>query len=74
MKALYDETRPGFVVLRTPPERQSDPRRNMLQERVLQVQQHPEVIGDTDRSERAWRFNVARNINHPPEPHRTGPR
>ena len=27
-----------------------------------------------ERSARAWLFTVARNINHPREPHRTGPR
>jgi RNA polymerase sigma-70 factor, ECF subfamily len=73
MKALYDEP-PGLVVLRTPAERQSDPCRNLLQEKVLRVQQHPKVIGDTERSAWAWLFTVARNINHPREPHCTGPR
>jgi RNA polymerase sigma-70 factor (ECF subfamily) len=74
MKALYDERAPVLWCYARRPKRQSDPCRNLLQKKVLRVQQHPDVIGDTERSARAWLFTVARKINHPREPHRTGPR
>ncbi|WP_414018072.1 sigma-70 family RNA polymerase sigma factor, partial [Mycobacterium avium] len=32
------------------------------QETLLRAWQHPEVIGDTERSARAWLFTVARNM------------
>jgi len=35
---------------------------DLLQETLLRAWQHPEVIGDTERSARAWLFTVARNM------------
>ncbi|SPM32811.1 DNA-directed RNA polymerase specialized sigma subunit, sigma24 family, partial [Mycobacterium rhizamassiliense] len=35
---------------------------DVVQETLLRAWQHPEVIGDTERSARAWLFTVARNL------------
>ncbi len=35
---------------------------DVVQETLLRACQHPEVVGDTSRSARAWLFTVARNI------------
>jgi len=35
---------------------------DVVQETLLRAWQHPEVIGDTERSARAWMFTVARNM------------
>ena len=35
---------------------------DVVQETLLRAWQHPEVIGDTERSARAWLFTVARNM------------
>lgn len=35
---------------------------DIVQETLLRAWQHPEVVGDTERSARAWLFTVARNM------------
>src|SRR5882762_9740878 len=35
---------------------------DVVQETLLRAWQHPEVVGDNERSARAWLFTVARNI------------
>ncbi len=35
---------------------------DVVQETLLRAWQHPEIIGDADRSARAWMFTVARNM------------
>jgi RNA polymerase sigma-70 factor (ECF subfamily) len=35
---------------------------DVVQETLLRAWQHPEVIGDAERSARAWLFTVARNM------------
>jgi RNA polymerase sigma-70 factor, ECF subfamily len=35
---------------------------DVVQETLLRAWQHPDVIGDTERSARAWLFTVARNM------------
>lgn len=35
---------------------------DVVQETLLRAWQHPEVVGDTQRSVRAWLFTVARNM------------
>ena len=35
---------------------------DVVQETLLRAWQHPEVVGDTERSARAWLFTVARNM------------
>ncbi len=62
MKALYDEHAPALwryaLRLTGNPGRAED----VVQETLLRAWQHPEVVGDTERSARAWLFTVARNI------------
>jgi RNA polymerase sigma-70 factor (ECF subfamily) len=35
---------------------------DVVQETLMRAWQHPEVVGDADRSARAWLFTVARNM------------
>ena len=62
MKALYDEH--AAVLWRYARRLTSDASRaeDVVQETLLRAWQHPEVIGDTERSARAWLFTVARNM------------
>ena len=62
MKALYDEH--SAVLWRYALRLTGDASRaeDVVQETLLRAWQHPEVIGDTERSARAWLFTVARNM------------
>ena len=62
MKALYDEH--AAVLWRYALRLTGDPGQSedVVQETLLRAWQHPEVIGDTERSARAWLFTVARNM------------
>jgi len=62
MKALYDEH--AAVLWRYALRLTGDPSQSedVVQETLLRAWQHPEVIGDTQRSARAWLFTVARNL------------
>ena len=62
MKALYDEH--AAVLWRYALRLTGDASRaeDVVQETLLQAWQHPEVIGDTERSARARLFTVARNM------------
>jgi len=62
MKALYDEHAAvlwRFALRLTGDTGQAE---DVVQETLLRAWQHPEVIGDTERSARAWMFTVARNL------------
>lgn len=62
MKALYDEH--AAVLWRYAMRLTGDRNRaeDVVQETLLRAWQHPEVVGDTERSARAWLFTVARNL------------
>ena len=62
MKALYDEH--AAPLWRYALRLTSDASRaeDVVQETLLRAWQHPEVIGDSERSARAWLFTVARNM------------
>jgi RNA polymerase sigma-70 factor (ECF subfamily) len=62
MKALYDEH--AAVLWRYALRLTSDASQaeDVVQETLLRAWQHPEVIGDSERSARAWLFTVARNM------------
>jgi RNA polymerase sigma-70 factor (ECF subfamily) len=62
MKALYDEH--AVVLWRYALRLTGDASlaEDVVQETLLRAWQHPEVIGDTERSARAWLFTVARNL------------
>jgi RNA polymerase sigma-70 factor (ECF subfamily) len=62
MKALYDEH--AAPLWRYALRLTSDAARaeDEVHETLLRAWQHPEVIGDTERSARAWLFTVARNM------------
>lgn len=62
VKALYDEH--AAVLWRYALRLTGDASRaeDVVQETLLRAWQHPEVIGDTERSARAWLFTVARNM------------
>jgi RNA polymerase sigma-70 factor (ECF subfamily) len=62
MKGLYDEH--AAVLWRYVLRLTGDASRaeDVVQETLLQWWQHPGVIGDTERSARAWLFTVARNM------------
>jgi RNA polymerase sigma-70 factor (ECF subfamily) len=62
MKALYDEH--AAVLWRYALRLTGDASHaeDVVQETLLRAWQHPEVIGDTERSARAWLFTVARNM------------
>jgi RNA polymerase sigma-70 factor (ECF subfamily) len=62
MKALYDEH--AAVLWRYAVRLTGDATlaEDVVQETLLRAWQHPEVIGDTERSSRAWLFTVARNM------------
>ena len=62
MKALYDEH--AAVLWRYAVRLTGDASlaEDVVQETLLRAWQHPEVIGDTERSSRAWLFTVARNM------------
>jgi len=62
MKAIYDEHAAvlwRYAVRLTGDASQAE---DVVQETLLRAWQHPEVIGDTERSSRAWLFTVARNM------------
>jgi RNA polymerase sigma-70 factor, ECF subfamily len=62
MKALYDEHAAvlwRYAVRLTGDHSHAE---DVVQETLLRAWQHPEVIGDTERSARAWMFTVARNM------------
>jgi RNA polymerase sigma-70 factor (ECF subfamily) len=62
MKALYDEH--AGPLWRYALRLTSDASRaeDVVQETLLRAWQHPEVVGDSERSARAWLFTVARNM------------
>ncbi|MGH3561895.1 MAG: sigma-70 family RNA polymerase sigma factor [Mycobacterium sp.] len=62
MKELYDEHAPALwrYALRLTGDRNRA--EDVVQETLLRGWQHPEVVGDTERSARAWLFTVARNM------------
>jgi RNA polymerase sigma-70 factor (ECF subfamily) len=62
MKALYDEH--AGPLWRYALRLTGDAARaeDVVQETLLRAWQHPEVVGDTERSARAWLFTVARNM------------
>ena len=62
MKALYDEH--ASVLWRYALRLTGDASHaeDVVQETLLRAWQRPEVIGDTERSARAWLFTVARNM------------
>lgn len=62
MKALYDEH--AGALWRYAMRLTGDASRaeDVVQETLLRAWQHPEVIGDTQRSPRAWLSTVARNM------------
>ncbi len=62
MKALYDEHAAALwrYALRLTSDRNRA--EDVVQETLLRAWQHPEVVGDTERSARAWLFTVARNL------------
>jgi RNA polymerase sigma-70 factor, ECF subfamily len=62
MKALYDEHAAvlwRYALRLTGDASQAE---DVVQETLLRAWQHPEVVGDTERSARAWLFTVARNM------------
>jgi RNA polymerase sigma-70 factor, ECF subfamily len=62
MKALYDEHAAvlwRYALRLTGDAAQAE---DVVQETLLRAWQHPEVVGDTERSARAWLFTVARNM------------
>ncbi len=62
MKAIYDEHAPAlwrYALRLTGNQNRAE---DVVQETLLRAWQHPEVIGDAERSARAWLFTVARNI------------
>lgn len=62
MKSLYEEH--GAVLWRYALRLTGDRTRaeDVVQETLLRAWQHPEIIGDTERSARAWLCTVARNM------------
>ncbi len=62
MRAIYDEH--AAVLWRYALRLTADASlaEDVVQETLLRAWQHPEVIGDTERSARAWLFTVARNM------------
>lgn len=62
MKALYDKH--AAVLWRYALRLTGDAAHaeDVVQETLLRAWQHPEVVGDTERSARAWLFTVARNM------------
>jgi RNA polymerase sigma-70 factor, ECF subfamily len=62
MKALYDEHAAvlwRYALRLTGDASQAE---DVVQETLLRAWQHPEVIGDSERSARTWLFTVARNM------------
>lgn len=62
MQALYDEHAAilwRYALRLTGDAGQAE---DVVQETLLRAWQHPEVVGDKERSARAWLFTVARNI------------
>ncbi|HET9875742.1 MAG TPA: sigma-70 family RNA polymerase sigma factor [Mycobacterium sp.] len=62
MKALHDEHAAALwrYALRLTGDRNRA--EDVVQETLLRAWQHPEVVGDTERSARGWLFTVARNM------------
>lgn len=62
MKALHDEH--AAVLWRYALRLTGDRARaeDVVQETLLRAWQHPEIVGDTERSARGWLFTVARNM------------
>jgi RNA polymerase sigma-70 factor, ECF subfamily len=62
MKALYNEHAAGlwrYAFRLTGDASQAE---DVVQETLLRARQHPEVVGDAERSARAWLFTVARHL------------
>ena len=62
MKALYDEHAAvlwRYALRLTGDASQAE---DVVQKTLLRAWQHPEVVGDAERSARAWLFTVARNM------------
>jgi RNA polymerase sigma-70 factor, ECF subfamily len=62
MKALYDEHAAPLWRYALRLTNDASRAEDVVQETLLRAWQHPEVIGDTERSSRAWLFTVARNM------------
>jgi RNA polymerase sigma-70 factor, ECF subfamily len=62
MKALYDEHAGPLWRYALRLTGDASRAEDVVQETLLRAWQHPEVIGDTERSARAWLFTVARNM------------
>jgi RNA polymerase sigma-70 factor, ECF subfamily len=62
MKALYDEHAGALWRYALRLTRDASRAEDVVQETLLRAWQHPEVVGDTERSARAWLFTVARNM------------
>jgi RNA polymerase sigma-70 factor, ECF subfamily len=62
MKALYDEHAGALWRYALRLTGDASRAEDVVQETLLRAWQHPEVIGDTERSARAWLFTVARNM------------
>src|ERR1700679_2976253 len=62
MKALYDEHAGALWRFALRLTRDANRAEDVVQETLLRAWQHPEVIGDTERSARACLFTVARNM------------
>ena len=58
MKALYDEHAGALWRYALRLTRDASRAEDVVQETLLRAWQHPEVIGDTERSARAWLFTV----------------
>ena len=62
MKALYDEHAAPLWRYALRLTGDASRAEDVVQETLMRAWQHPEVIGDVERSARAWLFTVARNM------------
>ena len=62
MKALYDEHAAPLWRYALRLTGDASRAEDVVQETLMRAWQHPEVIGDPERSARAWLFTVARNM------------
>jgi RNA polymerase sigma-70 factor (ECF subfamily) len=62
MKALYDEHAAALWRYALRLTGDASRAEDVVQETLLRAWQHPEVVGDAERSARAWLFTVARNM------------
>lgn len=62
MRVLYDEHAAALWRYAMRLTRDRARSEDVVQETLLRAWQHPEVIGDGERSARAWLFTVARNM------------